>query len=59
MLAACNNNASTDKDRQDSLAADQAADSMLNAATSADTLAPNETVSDSEGVDSLKLPNTK
>jgi uncharacterized lipoprotein NlpE involved in copper resistance len=54
-LAACNNNASDDKEKQDSLAAEQAADSMLNAATASDTAEADGTLIDTTGTDSLKL----
>ena len=57
-LSSCNNNAGNDE-KQDSIAADQAADSMLEAATSADTTALDGTVTDTSGTVTLQLQNKK
>ena len=55
-FAGCGNNAADNQEQQDSIAAERAADSMLQDAAT-DTLEPNGTAFDTSATDTLKLQN--
>lgn len=54
ILSGCGSNTAVDEEKQDSIAAEQAADSMLRDAAT-DTLEVNGGATDTSGTDSLKL----